>query len=54
VTRVSKTLVDLPAVFSRSGPPRLHVVTCGGAYLPEDGGYQDNVVLVARRLTSGS
>jgi LPXTG-site transpeptidase (sortase) family protein len=54
VTRVSKTLVDLPAVFSRTGPPRLHLVTCGGAYLPEDGGYQDNVVLVARRLASGS
>jgi len=54
VTRVSKALVDLPAVFSRTGSPRLHVVTCGGAYLPEDGGYQDNVVLAARRLASGS
>ena len=54
VTRVSKTLLDLPAVFSRAGPPRLHLVTCGGAYLPEDGGYQDNVVLAARRLPSGS
>jgi sortase (surface protein transpeptidase) len=54
VTRVSKTLVDLPAVFSRAGPPRVHVVTCGGAYRPEDGGYQDNVVLVARRLATGS
>jgi sortase (surface protein transpeptidase) len=49
VTRIAKALVDLPAVFSRSGPPRLHLVTCGGAYRPEDGGYQDNVVVVARR-----
>lgn len=54
VTRVSKAVIDLPAVFSRAGPPRLHLVTCGGAYLPENGGYQDNVVVVARRLPSGS
>ena len=54
VTRIGKTLLDLPAVFSRAGPPRVHLVTCGGAYLPEEGGYQDNVVLVARRLSSGS
>ncbi len=50
VTRIGKALIDLPAVFSRTGVPRLHLVTCGGAYLPEDGGYQDNVVVVARRL----
>ena len=50
VTRVGKALIDLPAVFSRAGPPRLHLVTCGGAYLPEAGGYQDNVVVAARRL----
>ena len=54
VTRIRKSRIDLPAVFSRAGPPRLHLVTCGGAYLPEDGGYQDNVVVVARRLPSGS
>lgn len=53
VTRISKALVDLPAVFSRTGSPRLHLVTCGGAYLPEDGGYQDNVVLVAQRVSPG-
>ncbi len=50
VTRIGKALIDLPTVFSRAGAPRLHLVTCGGAYLPEDGGYQDNVVVVARRL----
>lgn len=50
VSRIGKALIDLPAVFSRAGAPRLHLVTCGGAYLPEDGGYQDNVVVVARRL----
>ena len=54
VTRVSKALIDLPAVFSRVGRPRLHLVTCGGAYLPERGGYQDNVVLVADRVSPGA
>ena len=54
VTRVSKALIDLPAVFSRVGRPRLHLVTCGGPYLPERGGYQDNVVLVADRVSPGA
>lgn len=53
VTRVSKALIDLPAVFSRVGRPRLHLVTCGGPYLTERGGYQDNVVLVADRVSPG-
>jgi LPXTG-site transpeptidase (sortase) family protein len=52
VTRVSKALIDLSAVFSRAGSPRLHLVTCGGSYLPEKGGYQDNVVVAARRIGS--
>lgn len=51
MTRISKALIDLPTVFSRRGPPRLHLVTCGGAYLPEDGGYQDNVVVSAQRVS---
>ncbi len=49
VRQVDKAVVDLEALFSRDGPPRLHLVTCGGAYLPEAGGYQANVVVVARR-----
>jgi len=52
VTRISKALIDLPAVFSRAGRPRLHLVTCGGVYLPEEGGYQDNVVVAARRVAA--
>jgi hypothetical protein len=47
VREVAKSLLDLPALFRRSGPPRLHLVTCGGAFLPDRGGYQDNVVVVA-------
>ena len=51
VTRISKALIDLSAVFSRTGSARLHLVTCGGTYLPEQGGYQDNVIVVARRVS---
>lgn len=50
VTRIGKSVLNLPAIFSRTGPPRLHLVTCGGEYLPERGGYQDNVVVAARRV----
>lgn len=41
--------LDLEEVFDRTGPPRLHVVTCGGAYIPEKGGYQNNVIMSAIR-----
>lgn len=49
VRQVDKAVVDLEALFSRDGPSRLHLVTCGGPYLPEAGGYQANVVVVASR-----
>jgi hypothetical protein len=48
VERVAKSVLDLPRLFARTGPPRLHLVTCGGDYLPGQGGYQDNVVVSAR------
>ena len=35
------------AVFGRSGPERLRLVTCTGPYLPEAGGYQQNLVITA-------
>jgi hypothetical protein len=38
----------LPAeVFSRTGPERLRLVTCTGPYLPDAGGYQQNLVVTA-------
>lgn len=38
----------LPAfVFSRSGPERLRVITCGGEYDAAAGGYQQNLVVTA-------
>ena len=54
VTRIGKAVLNLPAIFSREGAPRLHLLTCGGEYLPDLGGYQDNVVIAARRLPVGS
>jgi hypothetical protein len=35
------------AVFARTGPERLRIVTCTGAFLPEAGGYQQNLVVTA-------
>jgi sortase (surface protein transpeptidase) len=35
------------AVFSRTGPERLRLVTCTGPYLPDAGGYQQNLVVTA-------
>lgn len=38
----------LPAeLFSRTGRERLRIVTCGGQYLPDRGGYQLNLVVTA-------
>ena len=36
-----------PELFARTGPGLLRVITCGGAYLPEAGGYQENLVVTA-------
>jgi len=40
-----------PALFRRDGPPRLVLITCGGPYLPEAGGYQENIYAVARPVS---
>jgi LPXTG-site transpeptidase (sortase) family protein len=52
VTRMAKAALELPALFSRVGAPRLHLVTCGGRYLPDQGGYQDNVIIAAHRTSA--
>jgi len=55
-TRRTYTVVDvrhyakqsLPeALFARTGPERLRIVTCGGDFLPDKGGYQENLVVTA-------
>ncbi len=35
------------SLFSRTGLERLHLITCGGAYDPDNGGYQKNLVVTA-------
>lgn len=47
VERVGKEGLDLTPYFSRTGPDRLVLITCGGRWLPEQGHYEDNVILVA-------
>lgn len=43
---------DLPTdqVFARDGAPTLVLITCGGEFDSSTGHYQDNVVLVARKI----
>jgi Sortase domain len=47
VRMISKRALPLNEIFDRDGAPRLRIVSCGGAYLPAQGGYQDNVVVTA-------
>jgi len=47
VERIRKAALPTDALFSPDGPPRLVVVTCGGRYLPDAGGYEDNIVVRA-------
>jgi len=44
--RIAKPSVPLAEIFSRDGPPRLVLLTCGGAY-DQGTGYRDNVVVTA-------
>ncbi|MGY1733809.1 class F sortase [Geodermatophilus sp. SYSU D01045] len=44
---LDKRALPVDLLFTREGPPRLTLVTCGGPFLPDVGGYRDNVVVVA-------
>jgi hypothetical protein len=44
---VDKRALPVDRLFAREGPPRLVLVTCGGEFVPEHGGYESNVVVVA-------
>ncbi len=46
VTRLEKRSLDLTTLFARSGPARLHVVTCSGAFDPRTRSYEENLVVV--------
>ena len=44
---ISKQVVPLADLFQRDGAPRLIVISCGGEFIKEQGGYLDNVVVTA-------
>jgi sortase (surface protein transpeptidase) len=47
---ISTQVLPLDRLFSRDGPPRLTLITCGGPFLPEFRSYRDNVVVVAEPI----
>ena len=48
--QIDKQALPVERLFVREGPPRLVLVTCGGAFVPGYGGYESNVVVVAEPL----
>jgi sortase (surface protein transpeptidase) len=49
---VAKAVVPVDELFSRDGPARLTLVTCGGDFDRASGHYRDNVVVVAVPVTT--
>lgn len=45
--QLEKTSLNLTSLFSRSGPPRLHLITCGGDFDQTKRHYEQNVVVQA-------
>lgn len=45
--QLEKTSLDLTSLFARSGPPRLHLITCGGDFDRTKRHYAQNVVVLA-------
>lgn len=43
-----------PRIFTRSGPHRLVLITCGGAFDPSAGSYLSNVVVTATPVTASA
>ena len=48
--KIAKALVPSAAVFGRTGPVRLTLVTCGGAFDAQAKSYKDNIVITAMPL----
>ncbi len=48
VERISKSALPVDRLFAPDVKPRLVVITCGGRYLPDAGGYEDNIVVIAK------
>ncbi|MFI6676222.1 class F sortase [Kribbella sp. NPDC050469] len=50
IREITKRRLPLADLFDRTGPHRLQVVTCGGDYDPDNGGYQQNLVVSATKI----
>ena len=48
VQRITKASLPVDVLFRPEGPHQLAVITCGGRYIPDAGGYEDNIVVLAR------
>ncbi|TFV64261.1 class F sortase [Blastococcus sp. CT_GayMR20] len=48
---IEKQVLPLDRLFTRTGPPRLTLITCGGPFLTEYRSYRDNVVVVAELVS---
>lgn len=44
---LEKSSLDLTSLFARTGPPRLHLITCGGDFDAQKRHYEQNVVVLA-------
>ena len=44
---IRKKRLPYEELFAIDAPPRLTLISCGGYYDPNSGGYQDNVVVTA-------
>lgn len=47
VERITKAALPVDRLFDPEGAHRLVLVTCGGRFLPDAGGYEDNIVVIA-------
>ena len=56
VARESLSKKGLPydELFAADGPPRLTLISCGGEYDADRGGYQDNVIVTAVPVPRGA
>jgi hypothetical protein len=47
VERITKAALPVDRLFDPDVDHRLVVITCGGRFLPDAGGYEDNIVVIA-------
>ncbi len=50
VRRITKAALPVDSLFRPDGAHQLAVITCGGRYVAAAGGYEDNIVVLARPM----